>query len=59
VLDRADRRLQHDGVAERLGHPDRDQLSPAGDAVLLGAALGVEQQLERPRRADIEENMQQ
>ena len=46
-------------LAELLGHPERDPLRAAHEAVLLGAALRVEQQLERARRVDVEEHVQE
>jgi len=46
-------------VPQLLGHPHRHELRPAHEAVLLGAALGVEQEFEAARRVDVEERVQQ
>ena len=58
ALDRPHGRLEQDALAaELLGHQHCDPLRAADEAVLLRAALGVEQQLERAGRVDIEEHV--
>ena len=47
--DRTHRRVEHDAVAELLGHPDRDELRAADDAVR--EALLRREELVRPSRA--------
>ena len=60
VLDAADRSAEHEPVlAQLLGHPQRYLLRAAHEAVLLRAALGVEQHLEAAGRVDVEEHVQQ
>ena len=60
VLDAPHGRAEHDPLlAELLRHPQRDQLRAADEAVLLGAALGVEEHLEAARRVDVEEHVQE
>jgi hypothetical protein len=54
-----DRGREHHPIAEALGEALRDQLGTAGEAVLLGAALGVEQAVEPARRADVEQDVQE
>ncbi len=49
-LDAAHDRVQHHALAELVGHPQRDLLGAAGEAVLLGAALDVEHAAEPARR---------
>ena len=58
VCEPAHRGRQLDDALELLGHPQRDQLGAADDAVLLGA-LGVREPLEGARRADVEEDVEQ
>src|SRR3954452_8780636 len=58
-LDRGDRRLEHDAVAEGLGHREREALRAAREAVLLSAALGVEDEVERSGGGDVEEDEEQ
>ena len=59
VADGAHRRAEDDALAERGGDPLGDDLGAADDAVLLGAALGVEQRLDRAGRGDVEEGVQE
>ena len=60
VADRANRRRElDDSGPELFGHAQRDQLSAADDAVLLGAALGVGEELDRAGRANVEEDVKQ
>jgi hypothetical protein len=49
----------HHAVAELLGHPYRDELGAADEAVLLRAALGFEQPLEAASRVAVEEHVQE
>src|SRR5206468_4048919 len=46
-------------VAELARHADRHELRPADEAILLRAALGVEQPLEAAARMAVEEHVEQ
>ena len=65
VHDAPDRRAQVHPVAERVRHPQREQLRTAAQARLLGTAADVEQLLDRPdvlavaRGGDVAEHEQQ
>jgi hypothetical protein len=59
VLDRAYRVAQEHALAQLLGDANREELRAAHEAVLLCAALGVEEQLEAARRVDVEEHVEQ
>ena len=60
VGDAAHRRSEHQPpLAERLRHPDRQELGAADEAILLCAALGLEQQVEAAGRVNVEEDVEQ
>ena len=65
LVDAPHRGIQQHALAELLGHLDRDELRPAVDARLLGAAGRVEVALERSLvllvtgRCDVEERVQE
>ena len=46
-------------LGELLGHPDRHELRPADEAVLLGSPLGIEEHVEASGRVDVEEDVQE
>ena len=57
--DHLGRGAEHHPVAERLGQPDRDGLGALVEAALLSTPAGADQQGHAPRRADVEQGVQQ